>query len=144
MIMRHLFTCLLLACAGAVSAQPDLPDPALDPDFMQAATAWLMGDDVKARRHFRAAAERGHALGQYNLAMMLLHREGGPCRPAEAEALLRKAADGGVDLAREALDQMQVRVTAHRSFKPSFPCPLPGRARRSTPAVLPLQSTMAR
>jgi len=142
--MRHLFSCLLIACAGAVSAQPDWPEPAPDPDFMQAATAWLSGDDVKARHHFRAAAEHGHPLAQYNLAMMLLHREGGPCRPAEAEVLLRKAADGGVDLAREALEQMQARVTAHGSFKPPFPCPLPGPARRSTPAVRPLQSSTAR
>ena len=128
--MRHLLSCLLLACAGAASAQVEPPDPLplpdLDLDLMQGGPAWLVGDHVKARRHFRAAAQRGHPLGQYNLAMMLLHREGGPCGSAEAVALLRKAADAGVVLASEALEQMQERGTAHRAPRARLPahCPL--------------------
>ena len=111
-MMRQLFICLLMAFAGAISAQDRLPYPDFDPDLAQAWPAWLVGDDVAARRHFQAAAQRGHPLGQYNLAMMMLHGEGGPCHPAEATALLRKAADGGVGLAREALGQLKVRANS--------------------------------
>ena len=83
-----------------------------------------MGDHVKARHHFRAAAQRGHPLGQYNLAMMLLHREGGSCGSAQAIALLRQAAEGRVGLAREALEQTRGRGTAQQRVKRLFPCPL--------------------
>jgi hypothetical protein len=38
--------------------------------------------------------------------MMLLHHEGGACGSSEALALLHKAAEGGVDLASEALGRM--------------------------------------
>jgi TPR repeat protein len=109
-MMRHFLCSLLLACAGAASAQlqrPDaLPIANADPDLLQGGAAWLVGDHVKARQHFLAATKRGHPLGQYNLAMMLLHREGGPGGSAEAVALLCKAAEGDVSLAREALEQM--------------------------------------
>jgi TPR repeat protein len=145
--MRHLFSCLLIACAGAASAQAEPPEPLplpdLDQDVLQGGPAWLVGDHVKARQHYRAAAQRGHPLGQYNLAMMLLHREGGPCGSAEAVALLRKAAEGGVGLAREALGQMQGGGTTPQGFKRPFPCPLPTRA-RSTPVVGPIQPAAAR
>lgn len=97
--MRHLTGCLLLACASVASGQPR---PAPDLDLMQAWPAWLVGDHVKARRHFLAAALRGHPHAKYNLAMMLIHGEGGPSSPAEACALLRTAA-GHVELARAAL-----------------------------------------
>jgi TPR repeat protein len=100
--MRFLVTCLLFACAAASGQTPARPDQP-DPDLSRAGPAWLVGDHVQARRLFRAAAERGHPLGQYNLAMMLVHGEGGPRRPAEAQALLRRAADNGVELARREL-----------------------------------------
>lgn len=141
--MRQLLSCLLLAYAGATSAQVAPPDPlpfaAQDLDLMQGGPAWLVGDHVKARRHFRAAAQRGDPLGEYNLAMMLLHREGGPCGFAEAVLLLRKAAADGVGLAREALDQIEVHRAVRPTLKRPFPCqprgsgisrarpPLPGR-----------------
>jgi TPR repeat protein len=132
---------------GAASAHVETPDPLpfpeLDLDLLQGGPAWLVGDHVKARQHFRAAAQRGHPLGQYNLAMMLLYREGGPCGSAEAVALLRKAADGGVGLAREALKQIQDRGTAQRSFPPALPCPLPRQARSAT-AIGPIQPAAAR
>ncbi len=131
--MRHLFSCLLLACAGAASAQLAPPDPPrfpdLDLDVQQGGSAWLEGDHVKARQHFRAAAQRGHPLGQYNLAMMLLHREGGSCGSAEGVAMLRNAAKGGVDLAREALEQIHDGGTTQQGFKGLLPCPLPSQAR---------------
>lgn len=146
-IMRHLLSSLLLACACAAGAQVAQPDPSPvpggDPDVLQGGAAWLVGDHVKARQHFRAAAERGHPLGQYNLAMMLLHREGGPCGPAEAVALLRLAADGRVSLARDALEQIRGRETAQpgsgRPFSCPFPCPLPGHG-RPIPALRPMQA----
>ena len=141
-MMRHLLSCLLLACVSAASAEPEMRHAAPDPDLMQAWPAWLMGDHVKARRHFRAASEKGHPLGQYNLAMMLLHGEGGPCEPIEAEALLRKAADNGVDLARQGLVQIHVLQTSHGAAP--FPCALPSKARRSTPAPRPLQLSTTR
>jgi TPR repeat protein len=132
--MRHLLGCLLLACASTVSAQVEMPEPAFNPDFdpdlMQAWPAWLVGDHVKARHHFRAAALRGHPLAQYNLAMMLLYREGGPCGPAEARALLHKAADGGVDLAIDALGQMRVGGAVQTSLKGPFPCSLASAGQR--------------
>jgi len=127
--MRHLLCCLLLSCAGAASAQVDqvelldpLPFAAQDLDLMQGGPAWLVGDHVKARRYFRAAAQRGHPLGQYNLAMMLLYHEGGPCDSAEAVALLHRAAVGGLGLAREALDQMEMRGVGCPGLRRPFPC----------------------
>ena len=141
-MMRHLFCCLLFACVGAVSAEPEMRHAAPDPDLMQAWPAWLVGDHVKARHHLRAAAENGHPLGQYNLAMMLLHGEGGPCEPVEAETLLRKAAASGVDLARQGLVQIQIRSTPHSAAP--FPCALQSKARRSSPALRPLQSSATR
>ena len=110
--MRHLLGILLLVCACAAGAQDEPAEPwpsaAVDLDVMQGGLAWLVGDHVKARRHFQAAAQRGHPLGQYNLAMMLLHHEGGPGDSAEAMALLHKADEGNVALAREALDRIQI------------------------------------
>ena len=139
--MRHLFSCLLLVWVSAVSAEPEMRHEAGDPDLMQAWPAWLVGDHVKARHHFRAAAEKGHPLGQYNLAMMLLHGEGGPCQPVEAETLLRKAADREVDLARQALVQIRARKTSHATSP--LPC-VHSTARRSSPALRPLQSSATR
>ena len=102
--MRHLTaSLLLLACASTTVAQP-LPEPAPDPDLLLAWPAWLVGDHVKARGHFLAAARRGHPLGQYNLAMMLIHGEGGPASPAEACVLLRQSALR-VELARLEMDR---------------------------------------
>ena len=145
--MRHLLSCLLLVCASAASAQVEAPDPLplpdLDLDVLQGGPAWLVGDHVKARPHFRAAAERGHPLGQYNLAMMLLHHEGGPCGAAEAIALLRQAADAGIVLASEALEQMRERGTTHQSVKGPFTCALLIQA-RSTPAAGPIKPAAAR
>ena len=144
--MRHLLGCLLLACAGASNAQLEapgrLPFPDRDPDLMRGGPAWLLGDHVKARQHFKAAAQRGHPLGQYNFAMMLLHHEGGPCDAAQAQALLRKAAVAGVGLADEALEQIHGSGKAvQRGLKRPFPCRLPDPARsvlvveRSQPAA---------
>jgi TPR repeat protein len=145
--MRHLLSCVLLVCAGAASAQVEPPDPLtlpdVDLDLLQGGPAWLVGDHGKARYHFRAAAQRGHPLGQYNLAMMLLHHEGGPCGSAEAVALLRQAAEGGVDLARDALRQMQDVGAARRGAARPFPCPLP-RTPRSAAAAGPIHPAVAR
>ena len=94
----------------------------LEPEVVQGGTAWLVGDHVEARRHFQVAAQRGSPLGQYNLAMMLLYHEGGPCDAAQAIALLRKSADAGIDLARDAL---QDRTTAaNKGRERPFPCRL--------------------
>lgn len=145
--MRHLLSSLLLACAGAAGAQVEppfpLPVPDLDLDLMQGGPAWLVGDHVKARRHFGAAAQRGHPLGHYNLAMMLLHHEGGPCGSTEAIVLLRKAADEGVGLAREALEQIQDGGSPPQGFKRPFPCSLPSQV-HSAPAVGPIHPAAAR
>lgn len=123
--MRHFVGCLLVTCAGAAGAQVGPTDtlPLPDLDLLQAGPAWLVGDHVKARRHFRAAALRAHPLGQYNLAMMLLYREGGPCDVAQAAMLLRKSADAGVGLAREALEQMHARELANQRPHRQFACP---------------------
>ncbi len=134
--MRHLLGCILLAlgagvaCAqGALSASAINPD--LDPDLLQAWPAWFVGDHVKARRHFQIAATRGIAMAQYNLAMMMLYREGGPCRTKQAEALLRKASDHGVGLALEALGQLRAGKATHSGFNAPFPCLAPGEAQQS-------------
>jgi hypothetical protein len=120
--MRHFLCSLLLTCAGAVTAQVERSGPwpiaHSDPDVLQGAAAWLVGDHVKARQHFGYAAQRGHPLGQYNLAMMLRHREGGACSPAVAAALLRKAAESDVSLARQALEPENLGRLS--------PCPVPG------------------
>ena len=46
--MRHLLSCLLLACAGVAVAQVEppepLPYPDLDLDLLQGGPAWLVGD----------------------------------------------------------------------------------------------------
>ena len=131
--MRHLLSCLLLAFTGSASAQFGHPVPTsvpdLEPDVVQGGTAWLVGDHVEARRQFQVAAQRGSPLGQYNLAMMLLYREGGPCDAAQAIALLRKSADAGIDLAREALNKTQDRTTAaNKGRERPFPCRLPSQA----------------
>lgn len=145
--MRHLLSCLLLACAGAASAQVEPPDrlpfPDRDPDLMQGGPAWLVGDHVKARYHYRAAAQRGHPLGQYGLAMMLLYREGGSCGTAEAVALLRKSAEGGVVLAREALEQLRSRGTVQQGFMRPFPCPTANQE-RTKPVAGQVQPAAAR
>jgi TPR repeat protein len=85
--MRHLTASILLAGAAAAHGQ-SLPEAPPDPDLLHAWPAWLVGDHVKARQHFLAAARRGHPLGQYNLAMMLIHGEGGPASLDEACPLL--------------------------------------------------------
>jgi len=145
--MRHLLSCLLLVCASAASAQVEAPAPLslpdLDLDVLQGGPAWLVGDHVKARRHFRAAAERGHPLGQYNLAMMLLHREGGPCGANEAVALLHQASEAGIVLASVALAQMHERG-APQAVKGSFRCPLPTQARSTPASGGPIKSAAAR
>lgn len=145
--MRYLLRCLLLACVGATNAQVEPPDPLpladLDMDLLQGGPAWLVGDHVKARHHFQAAAQRGHPLGQYNLAMMLLYREGGPCDAARAVALLRKSTDAGVSLAREAMEHLQDRGTARKGHTRPPSCPLPRHA-RSSPAAGPAHPTVAR
>ena len=46
--MRHLLTCLLLACAGAACAQPERAASAPDPDLGRAFPAWLVGDHAQA------------------------------------------------------------------------------------------------
>lgn len=132
--VRNVSCCLLLACAGAVNAQTDMPELMPDMDLMQAGPAWLVGDHVKARSHFRAAAQRGNPLAQYNLAMMMLYREGGPCDILEAQALLHKAAAEGVDLARDALQHMQVRIPVQAGSKQPFPCVLYSQSPRTKPA----------
>jgi TPR repeat protein len=97
-MMRGFTASILLACATAAGGQP-LPESPPDADLLQAWPAWLVGDHAKARHHFLAAARRGHPLGQYNLAMMLIHGEGGPASLAEGCALLLTSA-ASVDLAR--------------------------------------------
>ena len=145
LIMRHLLGCLLLACVNDAGAQAVGQDPVdhrdFDMDLMQAGPAWLVGDHVKARRHFQASSQRGNALAQYNLAMMMLNREGGPCDLVEAKALLRKAANAGVGLAREALEQMQAREAAHMGLKQPFRCFGPSQAQQSALAARPVQAS---
>ena len=135
-MMRHLLTTVLLVCASAGNAQSEPAEPLLlseqHLEVMQGGAAWLVGDHLKARRHFRAAARHGDHLGQYNLAMMLLHHEGGPCGAGEAMALLHKAADGGVGLAREAMDQVRVSAMSSKDVKRPFRCALPSPARPIT------------
>jgi TPR repeat protein len=102
--MRHLTASLLLLASASTAVAQQLPEPVPDPDLLLAWPAWLVGDHAKARGHFLAAARRGHPLGQYNLAMMLVHGEGGPASTAEACALLRQAGLR-VELARLELDR---------------------------------------
>ena len=145
--MRHFLSCLLLACAGPANTQPQPPQPlpfeVQDLDVVQGGTAWLVGDHVAARHHFQAAARRGHPLGQFNLAMMLLYREGGDCDAVQAIALLGKSADAGIHLAHEALAQMPARQTARQGRKSPFPCALPRQAPATT-VVSPVQPAVAR
>ena len=65
------------------------------------------------------------------------------CGSAEAANLLRQAADVGIVLASEALEQMRERGTAHRGVKGPFTCALPTQA-RLTPAAGPIKPAAAR
>jgi TPR repeat protein len=119
--MRHLTASILLACAGAASGQ-SFPESAPDPDLLQAWPAWLVGDHAKARRHFLAAARRGNPLGQYNLAMMLVHGEGGPPSMAKACALLLTSAVS-VELARLELKRCEAAMPVTNASPPGRSAP---------------------
>jgi hypothetical protein len=96
--MRHLTASILLVCATAASGQ-SLPET------------------LPARHHFLAAARRGHPLGQYNLAMMLIHGEGGPPSLDEACALLLTSAVS-VQLARVELGRCEAATSVTRASPP--------------------------
>jgi hypothetical protein len=61
------------------------------------------GDTEGAEHAYTAAAERGDAEAAYRLGWMLARVDG---RAAESEAWMRRAADGGVELARFAIDEI--------------------------------------
>jgi TPR repeat protein len=96
-MMRTTLLAVLIAIATITAGAQTLDeDDRPDPDVAQAGLAWLIGDHGKALRHFQAAAARGNAHGQYNLAMMLLLGEGTAAQPRQAVAWLRKAARNGL------------------------------------------------
>jgi TPR repeat protein len=62
------------------------------------------GDAKAARRHWRAAADKGYAPAQMAMAAACLDGTGGPRDPAEAGKWVLLAAAGGSAAAREAVD----------------------------------------
>ena len=98
MATRWSWIAVLVALLSAAPAQaaPSDPERDLDTDLLLAMPAWLAGDHRQALRHFRAAASRGNSHGQYHLSMMLMLGEGGPRRPTEAVAWMRRAAHSGL------------------------------------------------
>ena len=62
-------------------------------------------DEVKAVELYTRAAERGHALSQYDLGFMLILGEGAEKDEAEGLSWMRRAAEGGCDLAARFLSE---------------------------------------
>ena len=67
------------------------------------AAAFRQGHHERALAHFRRAAAAGHAVAQFNLAVMLMEGQGTAPRPAEAIGWLRKSAENGFVQAQDAL-----------------------------------------
>lgn len=61
----------------------------------------VAAQQAEARKLFAAAAQRGHAAAAYSLAMSLANDE--PRDPEQARTWMKRAADGGHDLAKAAL-----------------------------------------
>lgn len=99
MFSNRLAALFLAGCSIAAQMHAAESD-SRDPDLAHAWPSWLLGDHPEALRRFRSAAVRGNPIGQYNLAMMLLHGEGTPQRAAAGVAWLRKAARGGFAMAQ--------------------------------------------
>lgn len=72
----------------------------------EAVATYDEGDRPAAARGFAAAAARGEALGQFNLAMMHLRRELPGASDARAWQLLQRAAAQRLALAENALGEM--------------------------------------
>jgi uncharacterized protein len=89
----------LVAAAAREEVQPS------ELDVQEGALAWLLGHHATAQRHFRAAAERGDPLGQYNLAMMLMNGDASAAQPQQAIAWLLKAANQGLPMAQHELGE---------------------------------------
>jgi len=77
--------------------------PAQDADLAEGWRAYSAEDFARARAFYRKAAERKHALAQFNLAVMLIEGQGGAADTKEGLDWLRKAAEAGLARAQYSL-----------------------------------------
>jgi TPR repeat protein len=109
--MKTSLTAALLLAAAAVHATP----------LADALTAYDDGDLEAAARGFAESAQRGEALGQFNLAMMNLRRELPGASDARAWQLLQRAAAQQSANAENALGEM-IEQGRHRRPDPKAAC----------------------
>src|SRR5215467_7807778 len=93
---------LMAAALGAGLAKTPVA-PAQDSDFTEGWRAYSAADYERARSLYRKAAQRNHALSQFNLAVMLIEGQGGAVDTKEGLEWLRKAADAGLARAQYSL-----------------------------------------
>jgi uncharacterized protein len=102
--VHRLAAALLLASASAVLAAPALP-PAVQDELDRAVLEYDSGRLDSARIAFDKLARRGVPAAQFNLAVMHLRGELPKPDRAEAERLLKRAAEGGFVTAQFMLGQ---------------------------------------
>ena len=81
-------------------------EKSLTPDFGRASDAYDIGDYATAYTHYKALAEQGNAIAQFNLAIMYKKGRGVPKDYTKAVEWFRKAADQGDALAKYQLGKM--------------------------------------
>lgn len=113
MKIRCLTTLLLGACAwsianGALAQAASAPRGQADTDVeTQTAVAdYNAGNFDVALKEFRAAADRGNRLAEFNYAMMLLNGEGGSANVDEGRKWLLKAAEANMSHAQYVYGKM--------------------------------------
>jgi uncharacterized protein len=95
------------AAQGEAQGQAQKQKPAKDDADTQTAVAdYNAGNMGVALKEFRAAAERGSRLAQFNYAMMLLNGEGTAANVDEGRKWLRKAADANMSHAQYVYGKM--------------------------------------
>ncbi len=98
-------TIAMTLAAANVGAQQK-QDAASDPQTESAVADYNAGNLNGARGEFRAAAERGNRLAEFDYAMMLLNGEGGATDVGEGTKWLRKAADANMSHAQYVYGKM--------------------------------------
>ena len=81
-------------------------EKSITPDIGRASDAYDIGDYVTAYTHYKALAEQGNAMAQFNLAIMYKKGRGVPKDYTKAVEWFRKAADQGDALAKYQLGKM--------------------------------------
>ncbi|HTH58961.1 MAG TPA: tetratricopeptide repeat protein [Paraburkholderia sp.] len=95
-----------LLAAGVARAQQSASAADTDPQTESAVADYNAGNLGAALTEFRAAAERGNRLAEFDYAMMLLNGEGGATDVGEGRKWLRKAADANMSHAQYVYGKM--------------------------------------